>query len=198
MKVDSPFKICDEGKTRFFGVNFVLKDIDVLFKVTVKDKKTNQVINANLLASNKEGFRLEQEVSDHTALPGLQPGKYFFTISAPGYKTIGQTVNAVPQNLELEFFLEKLNGRPHDAGLTIQPPQLLWEKNLGEEILVDMRMTKDGKTVIFYTSKNQPNTGKLYFLESLTGNQKKVITTISNACQSQASIDTCLVTIRYG
>jgi len=189
-KVDNFYKVCDEEKMRFTGVNFVLKDIDVVFKITVKDKKTGKPINAHLIATSQDGFRAEQEVSEKTPLPGLQPGKHFFTISAYGYKTIGQTVNAVPQNLELEFFMEKLNVRQDDSSLTIQQPQLLWEKDLGEKVFVDIRMTKDGKSLIFYTSKSRPGTGKLYFLESLTGNEKNIVSTIANSGNSQASIDT--------
>ncbi|MFN4213132.1 MAG: hypothetical protein ACK4FL_04220, partial [Microgenomates group bacterium] len=133
---------------------------------------------------------VEKMINGKTDLPQLQPGKFFFTLSKEGYKTFGQTVNAVPENQVLRFYLEKLSGRPNDQGLEIISPKLLWERQILRENFVAMRMTKDGKTVIFYTSQNKPNTGKLYFLESLSGKEKKIVSTIANGGLSQAGLDT--------
>lgn len=169
-------------------VNFVMKDQDVIFTVSIKDSSGNPV-NAHVIAANLD-FRTEADIEGSGPLSELQPGKYTFTISAAGYKTISQEVNAVPNDQNLEFILEKLNGRTDDSSLSIITPQLLWEKDIGSEIFVDIRVTKDGKTVILYTSKNKPDTGKLYFLESSSGNQIATISTIANAGNSQASIDT--------
>ena len=155
-----------------------------------------------MLATNlegaKEGSRVEKTLNGITALPEIQPGKYFFTLSKAGYKTIGQTVNAVPANPKLgedasflRFYLEKLLGRPDDNDLIIfKNPKLLWEKDLRKENFVTIRITKDGKTVVFYTSQNRPGSGKLYFLESLTGKEKNIVSTIAESGNSQALIDT--------
>lgn len=187
-KFVNEFEACKEGNLTFGGVNFVLKNQDVLFTVTVKDTAGNPV-TAHVIAAN-ELWRTEADISGSGPLHELQPGQYVFTVSAPGYKTISQDVNAVPNNLNLEFVLEKLNGRTTDASLTITEPQLLWEMDRGSEILGDVRATKDGKTVILYTSQNQSNTGKLYFINSLTGVHNAVVSTISNSGNSSASIDT--------
>ncbi|MEO0097846.1 MAG: carboxypeptidase-like regulatory domain-containing protein [candidate division WOR-3 bacterium] len=178
-----------------FYQDFILKDVDVNFRVEVYDKKTNELLNnVYLVATNLEGFkvgsRVETIVDGATDLPQLQPGKFLFTLSKEGYKTIGQTVNAVPEEQTLKFYMEKLTGRESDEGLEIIKPQLLWTKDLKGENFVAIRMTKDGKTVIIYTSQNKPNTGKIYFLDSLSGEEKKIVSTIANSGISQASIDT--------
>ena len=175
-KYGNEFDACKEGNLLFNSVNFVLKDQDVMFMVTVKDRSGNN-ISAHVLASNAD-WRFEQDVNGATPLPGMQPCQYFFTISAPGYKTIGQTINAVPNNQNLEFILEKLNGRLTDEGLSTHPPQLLWQMERGEEILSKVAATKDGKRIIMYTTKNKANTGKLYFLDLETGNKIKEISGI--------------------
>ena len=189
-QIKDPDDPCAENSLSFNAVNFVLKDQDVLFNLTIKDGAGN-LVNAHVLASN-EAWRFEQDVvASQTPLPGMQPGKYVFTISATGYKTISQTVSAVPNNQNLEFILEKFGGRPTDGGLTIHEPRLLWQMDRGEEILAQMAATKDGKEVILYTVKNKPDTGKLYFLDSLTGKQIKVINnTIATGGQSQSCLDT--------
>lgn len=180
---------CDEGNLTFTGINFVLKDQDVMFTVTVKDRSGN-LIPSHVLASN-ENWRFEQDITDSlTPMPGMQPGEYFFTISANGYKTIGQTVNAVPNNQNLEFVMELLNGRLTDGGLNIlTSPQLLWEMNRGEEILANITASKDGNLVVLYTTRNKLDSGKLYLLDSLIGNQRNVVSTIATAGNSQASLD---------
>jgi len=199
-KMDYPVYDCQDGYL-LHTMEVVLKDIDVNFKIIVYDKKTRQPLdNVYLVATNLEGAkeesRVEKIINGETPLPEIQPGKYFFTLSKAGYKTIGQTVNAVPENPRLgentqilRFYLEKLYGRESDEDLVIfEKPQLLWEKALKGEIFVTMRITKDGKTVVFYTSKNQPDSGKLYFLETLSGKEKKIVSTISNGGISRASI----------
>lgn len=188
-KFVNEFDACDEGNLNFNSVNFVLKDQDVLFNVLVKDTSGN-FIPAHVLASN-EYWRFEQNVNGSTPLPGMQPGQYFFTVSAPGYKTIGQTINAVPNNQNLEFVLEKLNGRLTDGGLSTHPPQLLWQMERGDEILSQVAATKDGKEIMIYTTRNKENTGKLYFLNLQTGATIKVVSnTIATKGQSQACLDT--------
>ncbi|OGC45532.1 hypothetical protein A2V49_01875 [candidate division WWE3 bacterium RBG_19FT_COMBO_34_6] len=179
---------CAEGSLSFYNVNFVLKDLDVLFTINIKDKAGNPV-TAQVLAGN-ENWRFDETIQGTGPLPGMQPGQYTFTISAPGYKTISQTVNAVPNEQNLNFTLEKLFGRPTDGGLTIHEPQLLWEIDRGEEILANMAASKDGNLVVLYTTKNKTDSGKLYFLDALTGNHRKILTTIATAGQSQASLDT--------
>jgi len=182
---------CEEDSLTFNNINFVLKDQDVMFTITIKDG-AGYLVPAHVLASNQD-WRFEQNITDElTPMPGMQPGKYVFTISAPGYKTISQDVNAVPNNQNLEFTLEKLNGRPTDGGLTIlTQPQLLWQMDRGTEILANITATKDGKEVMLYTVQNKANTGKLYFLEAQTGNQVKVISgTYATSGNSQACLDT--------
>ena len=201
-KMDYPLHDCQDGYL-VHNINFVLKDVDVVFKAVAYDKATGQELDdVYLLATDLEGAkedsRIEKTISGVTTLPEIQPGKYFFTLSKSGYKTVGQTVDAVPGDPKLgedanllRFYLEKLPGRENDDSLSIfESPQLLWEKDLGKEIFVTARATKDGKTFVFYTSKNQPNTGRLYFLETLTGKEKKTVPTISNAGNSRAGLDT--------
>jgi len=189
-KMGNGTRPCEEGNLTFTVINFVLKDQDVNFTINIKDSFSNP-LNAHVLASN-EAWRFEEEINGNGPLPGMQPGKYVFTISAPGYKTISQDVNAVPNNQALEFVLEKLNGRPTDGGLTIlTQPQLLWQMDRGAEIFANMAATKDGKYVMLYTSQNKANTGKLYFLDTQTGNQIKVISgTSATGGNSQACLDT--------
>ena len=188
LKIDNINDPCAEDSLTFNNVNFVLKDQDVLFTVTVKDTAGN-FVTARVIASNQD-WRFDEEISDQTSLPGMQPGKYLFTISAPGYKTISQDINAVPNNQDLQFTMEKMGGRSSDGGLTIQEPELLWEKDLGKEILSNIVASKDGKLVVYYTTNNKPDTGKLYFLDSLTGNQRKLIPTVATDGNSQAALDT--------
>lgn len=185
---DSKDKCHIEGLTQS-SVNFILKDQDVMFNVIVKDGLGN-FVQSHVLASNKD-WRFEQNVNGQTPMPGMQPGEYFFTISAAGYKTIGQTINAVPNDQSLEFTLEKLNGRPTDGGLSIHEPRLLWQMERGVEILSQITATKDGKEIILYTTRNKADSGKLYFLNLETGNNiKTVSSTISTKGQSQACLDT--------
>jgi len=189
IKFDDSHDTCHVDGLSHGGVNFILKDQDVMFTIEVKDT-TGASVNAHVLAANLD-WRLDQDVSGETPLPGLQPGKYVFTISAPGYKTISQDVNAVPNDQGLEFTLEKLNGRPDDSGLTIHKPNLLWQMERGAEIVSQITATKDGKEVMVYTTGNKANTGKLYFLEALTGKKIKVVSpTIATGGQSQACLDT--------
>ncbi|MFA6250461.1 MAG: carboxypeptidase-like regulatory domain-containing protein [Candidatus Shapirobacteria bacterium] len=185
---DSKDKCHPEGLTHT-GVDFVLKDKDVLFNITITDTAGNPV-TAGVLASNAD-WQFSETVNGNGPLPGMQPGKYNFTISAAGYKTISQDVSAVPNDLILEFKLEKLNGRLTDGGLSIHEPQLLWQMDRGEEILSQVTAAKDGKLVILYTTRNKANTGKLYFLEAQTGNRTKVISGVTATTgQSQACLDT--------
>lgn len=178
-----------------FYADFTLKDVEVKFIIEVYDKDTGELLdNVLLVATNSEGLsvgsRVEKIINGQTSLSEIQPGKFFFTLSKEGYKTLGQTVNAVPENQTLKFYLEKLAGRPDDEGLEIVKPKLLWEKELEKgENFVTMRTTKDGKTTVLYTSKNKPATGKLYFLEALSGKTKKIVSTIANTGNSQASLD---------
>lgn len=183
----------------FSDVDFVLKDVDVKFTVEVYEKKTGALLdNVFLVATNLEGekvgSRVEKTINGETPLPEIQPGKFFFTLSKSGYKTLGQIVNAVPENQVLKFYMEKMSGRPNDESLILQKPQLLWEVDLGNEIFVDMRASKNGKLVVFYTSQNKPKTGKLYFFDPFLGpktkGKKTTVSTISNAGNSSASIDT--------
>ncbi|PIY69133.1 hypothetical protein COY90_02220 [Candidatus Roizmanbacteria bacterium CG_4_10_14_0_8_um_filter_39_9] len=188
-KFVNEFDACDDGNLKFNSINFILKDQDVVFNVLVKDTLGN-FIPAHVLASNAD-WRFEQAVSGSTPLPGMQPGEYFFTVSAPGYKTIGQTINAVPDNQNLEFKMEKLNGRLTDGGLFTHPPQLLWQMERGSEILSQVAATKDGNEIMIYTTRNKTDTGKLYFLNLQTGTQIKVVSgTIATKGQSQACLDT--------
>jgi hypothetical protein len=169
-------------------INFILKDQDVLFNAIIKDKYGNYV-NAQVLVSNKI-WRFNETINGNGPLPGMQPGKYLFTISAAGYKTIAQTVNAVPNNQNLEFTMETLFGRSDDNSLVIQSPQLLWQINQGEEILSNVAATKDGNRVLIFTSRNKANTGKLYFIDTFTGNQVKVVATPATGGNSQACLST--------
>jgi len=179
---------CDEGSLTWYGIDFILKDQDVLFTVTVNDSFGNPV-NAHVLATNQD-WRFEADINGQGPLPDMQPGEYVFTISAPGYKTTSQNVSAVPSDSTLEFVLDKLDGRLTDGGLTIHQPQLLWEKDLGTQILANMTATKDGKVVMYYTTQNRLNSGKLYFIDLHTGEQRAVISTPSTGGQSQSSLDT--------
>lgn len=184
---DSKDKCHIEGLSQG-GVNFILKDQDVFFNVIIKDSSGNPV-NAHVLASNID-WVFNQDVGGQAPMPGMQPGEYRFTISAPGYKTISQSVNAVPDDQNLEFTLEKLNGRLTDGGLSVHEPRLLWQMDRGSEILSEATASKDGKLIVLYTSQNKPDTGKLYFLNPLNGNQIKVISgTIATRGQSQACLD---------
>lgn len=193
-KMGSGLNPCDEGNLTFNGVNFVLKDQDVFFTVTVKDKLGN-VIPAHVLASNAD-WRFEQDVnSEQTPMPGMQPGKYFFTITAPGFKTLGQDVNAVPNNQHLEFVLEPLFGRLTDGGLTTHAPQLLWEFDRDKNVIIETTATKDGKIVIIYnvnmTDTNYNSSGKLWFIDSLSGNLIKVVNTVNAGThESNSCLDT--------
>jgi len=192
-KMGDGIQPCDENNLTFNQVNFVLKDQDVLFSISVKDNLGNP-INAHVLATNQD-WRFESDVNGEGPLPGMQPGEYFFTISAPGFKTIGQSINAVPSNQNLEFVMEPLNGRLTDGGLTIHEPQLLWQMDRGEEIFAQMAATKDGREVMLYTTGNNSNNsflaGNLYFLDTFTGQQIKVVSpTISTGGQSQSCLDT--------
>ncbi len=187
--IDDPLDPCREGGLTFPHTNFVLQDQDVMFNVTIKDQHGN-LLTAHVMATNQD-WRFENDVAGTGPLPGMQPGEYFFTITATGYKTIGQTVNAVPNQQNLEFVMEPLSGRLTDGGLTTHAPQLLWQMDRGEEIFAQMSATKDGKLVLLYTTRNQPMTGKLYFLDAMTGNQVKVASpTIATGGQSQSCLDT--------
>jgi len=180
------------------GVNFVLKDQDVIFTVTLKDTSGNPV-NGHVLATNKisdnaeinkNNFRLEKEINGTGELGALQPGEYMFTISAGNYKTMAQTVLAVPSNQNLEFILEPILGRSNDGTMVIQAPQLLWQWDRGVEILSQVAATKDGKRVFLYTSQNKDNTGKIYFLDAITGNQIKKVNTPATGGNSKACLST--------
>ena len=188
---DSKDKCHIEGLTQS-GVNFILKDQDVIFTATLKDT-TGKPVNGHILVSSKianSNFRLEQNINGMGELTALQPGEYMFTISAGGYKTIAQTVSAVPNNQNLIFILEPLAGRSNDGSIVIQAPQLLWQMDRGSEILSKVTATKDGKRVMLYTTKNKPNTGKLYFLDAMNGNKVEVVNTPATGGNSKACLGT--------
>jgi hypothetical protein len=174
-KYGNEFDACKEGNLLFNSVNFVLKDQDVLFTVIIKDSAGNPV-TANVLASNSD-WRLNETVNGTGPLSGMQPGKYNFIISAPGYKTISQDINAVPNNQHLEFTLEKLNGRPDDTSLHLINPKLLWKKTLGqgERIISNMSGSKNGKILVAYDLDNKAKNSNLYFLDLITGRQIKEV-----------------------
>lgn len=188
MKVDGEADPCIEGNLTFSQVDFVLKDQDVLFTIMVKDSWGNP-IEAHVLATNAD-WRFEADVNGEGLLPGMQPGEYQFTVSAGGYKTVSQNMSAVPNGAQLEFVLEPLYGRLTDGGLTIDNLELLWQMDLGEEIFTRMTATKDGKVVMVYTDRSQPNTGKLYFLDLINGNQRAVVNTAASGGNSQSALDT--------
>lgn len=169
-KYGNEFDACKEGNLLFNSVNFVLKDQDVLFTVTIKDSSGNPV-TAQVLANNAASWRFDEIINGTGPLPGMQPGKYLFTISAVGYKTISQDVNAVPNDQSLEFTLEKLQGRPNDDGLHLITPRLLWEKTLGqgERIISNMSGSKNGKLLVAYALDNKAKNSNLYFLDLTTG-----------------------------
>jgi len=180
------------------GIDFILSDQEVIFTVTLKDT-AGDLVNGHVLATNKMSddeditktyFRLDQNIDGTGELGALQPGQYLFTIDASGYKTIAQTVSAVPNNQNLEFVLEPLLGRQNEGDLTIQTPQLLWQMDRGTEILAKVAATKDGKRVMLYTTENKANTGKLYFLDSISGNQIKVVNVPSSGGNSQSCLST--------
>ena len=180
---------CAENSLTWSNVDFVLKDQDVLFNITIRDAQGNS-INAHLLATNDD-WRFENDIDGQGPLPGMQPGLYLFTITAPGYKTIAQDVNAVPNDQNLEFTMEGLNGRLTDGGLTVYDPQLLWQIERGDEIFSQMAATKDGEAVILYTTRNTDMSGKLYFLDALTGGEITVLSPVfSTKGGSQACLDT--------
>jgi hypothetical protein len=194
---DSKDKCFIDGLTHN-GIDFILKDQDVVFTATLKDA-TGKLVNGHILATNKitdnkdinNNFKLDKDINGTGELGALQPGQYMFTVSAAGYKTIAQTVSAVPNDQNLEFTLEPLLGRSNDGSLVIQAPQLLWQMDRGTEILSRVAAGKDGKRIILYTSQNKANTGKLYFLDPLTGSQIKVIPgTLATGGQSQACLET--------
>ena len=172
-KYGNEFDACKEGNLLFHSVNFVLKDTDVLFTVYIKDTFGNPV-TANVLAANSD-WRFNEIINGSGPLPGMQPGKYMFTISAPGYKTISQNINAVPNNQHLEFTLEKLLGRPDDTGLRLITPKLLWKKTLGqsERIISNMSDSKNGKLLVAYVVDNKSKKSNLFFLDPMTGKQIK-------------------------
>lgn len=169
-KIVDPNNPCAENSLTFNQLNFTLQDQATIFTVIVKDSFGNP-LSAHVLATNSDWRFDEDIVNGESPLPGMQPGEYFFTISAPGYKTIGQTVNAVPAQQTLEFILDKLNGRETDGGLNIHEPQLLWEFNRGNEIIHNVTATKDGKLVIYYAINTSNKTAKLYFVDLKTGAQ---------------------------
>jgi len=168
-KYVNEFEACNEGNLNLYSVNFVLKDQDVFFTISVKDRLGN-LVNAHVLAVNSD-FRKEADISGSGPMPELQPGKYTFTITAPGYKTLSQDVNAVPNESELVFVLEKLAGRPDDTGLNIISPRLLWENTLGTggKEIGNMVGTKNGKLLVISVADNQDKTRKLHFIDLLTG-----------------------------
>jgi hypothetical protein len=169
-KYENEFDACKEGNLLFNSVNFVLKDQDVLFTINIKDS-TGNPITANVVAANSD-WRFNETINGTGPLPGMQPGKYLFTLSAPGYKTISQDINAVPDNQQLEFTLEKLLGRPDDTGLHLITPKLLWKKTLGqgERIISNMSDSKNGKLLVAYVLNNKAKNSNLYFLDLITGN----------------------------
>ena len=173
-KYENEFNACKEGNLIFNSVNLVLKDQDVLFTIYIKDTTGNPV-KANVIAVNSD-WRFNEIIDGSGPLPGMQPGKYMFTISAPGYKTISQDVNAVPNNQHLEFTLEKLLGRPDDASLHLITPRLLWKKTLwtGEKIISNMSDSKNGNLLTAYVIDNKAKNSNLFFLDLLTGRQIKM------------------------
>lgn len=169
LKYENEFNACKEGNLIFNSVNFVLKDQDVLFTIYIKDSAGNPV-KANVLAVNSD-WRFNETIDGSGPLPGMQPGKYIFTISAPGYKTISQDINAVPNNQHLEFTLEKLLGRPDDASFRLITPRLLWKKTLGagEKIISNMNDSKNGNLIVAYAVDNKTKNSNLFFLDLITG-----------------------------
>jgi len=174
-KYGNEFDACKEGNLIFNSVDFVLKDQDVIFTVTIKDSSGNPV-TAQVLANNAASWRFNETINGTGPLPGMQPGKYLFTISAVGYKTISQDVNAVPNDQSLEFTLEKLNGRPDDTGLHLITPKLLWKKTswTGEKIISNMSDSKNGNLLTAYVIDNKAEKSNLFFLDLLSGRQKKM------------------------
>jgi hypothetical protein len=168
-KYVNEFDACKEGNLLFNSVNFVLKDQDVLFTIYIKDTSGNPV-TAQVVASNSD-WRFNETINGTGPLPGMQPGKYIFTISAPGYKTISQDVNAVPNNQHLEFTLEKLLGRLDDASFHLITPKLLWKKTLGqgEKIISNMNDSKNGNLLVAYAVDNKAKNSNLFFLDLITG-----------------------------
>jgi len=172
-KYANEFDACKEGNLLFNSVNFVLKDQDVLFTIIIKDPAGNPV-TANVLVFNSD-WRFNETINGTGPLPGMQPGKYKFVISAAGYKTISQDINAVPSNQHLEFTLEKLNGRADDNSLRLITPKLLWKKTLGaaERIVSNMSDSKNGKLIVAYALDNKAKNSNLYFLDLITGREIK-------------------------
>jgi hypothetical protein len=172
-KYGNEFDACKEGNLLFNSVNFTLSDQNVLFTVYIKDTSGNPV-TANVLAVNSD-WRFDEMINGSGPLPGMQPGKYKFIISASGYKTISQDINAVPNNQHLEFILEKLIGRPDDIGLHLITPKLIWKKTLGagERIIGNMTGAKNGKLLVASVASNKTKTRSLFFLDLLTGRQIK-------------------------
>ena len=171
---------CHIAGLSHYGVDFTLKDQDVLFTITVKNT-SGELISANVFASNSN-WRFNETVNGTGSLPGMQPGKYTFTISALGYKTISQDINAVPNDQNLEFVLEKLNGRPNDDTLHLITPTLLWQKKLGSEerVIGNMVGTKNGKLLVVSTKNNRSGARSLFFLDFLTGKQIKEVSVPSS------------------
>ncbi len=174
-KFGDEFKACKEGYLLFNSVNFVLKDQDVLFRVTIKDTAGN-LVNGHVLAVNTD-FRKEVDINGSGPMPELQPGRYQFVVSAPGYKTIRQDVNAVPENNNLEFVLEKIGGRLDDNGLHLVTPKLLWKKNLGtgERLIGNMVGSKNGQLLVVSVGDNKSKTRDLHFLDFVSGNQINIV-----------------------
>lgn len=174
-KYGDEFNTCKEGYLQFNSVNFVLKDIDVQFTVYIKDSFGNP-LTANVLVVNSD-WRFNETINGNGPLPGMQPGNYLFTISATGYRTIRQNINAVPNNQHLEFTLEKLNGRPDDSSLRLIQPKLLWKKTLGqgERIISNMSGSKNGKLLLAYVLDNKSKNSNLFFLDPISGKQIKEI-----------------------
>ncbi|MFA6532771.1 MAG: carboxypeptidase-like regulatory domain-containing protein [Patescibacteria group bacterium] len=168
-KYQNEFDACKEGNLIFNSVNLILKDQDVLFTVYIKDISGNPV-KANVIVVNSD-WRFNEMIDGSGPLPGMQPGKYIFTISAPGYKTISQDINAVPNNQHLEFTLEKLLGRPDDASFRLIAPRLLWKKTLGlgEKIVSNISDSKNGNLLVAYAVDNKAKNSNLFFLDLITG-----------------------------
>jgi hypothetical protein len=79
--MDYPLYDCQDGYL-VHNINFVLKDVDVVFKAVAYDKTTGQELNdVYLIATNlegaKQGSRAEKILNGVTTLPEIQPGKYF-------------------------------------------------------------------------------------------------------------------------
>ena len=168
------------------NIDAVLRDIPV--KLTIKLKNTQgQDLTGNVMLTGPAGTKT-YEVNGEKVIDEADVGQFSVTAGSPGYITKFIQSMLTPPEQTLEITLEKLNGRPTDAGLTLITPVKLWEKTLPNKV-DDIEGTKNGKLLVVYTSKNTAISGQLHFINPVNGEFIKNITVPSTRGQQQEGLD---------